>query len=451
MFVSALRTVAVPFLVVAAIFAGSGLLFAQIEGPERGVVPIAATGDLEVTGIEVDVEGDDAFDARAKGWKEAQRKAWTKLYARSHGGAKSSLPDGTLNSIVSAIVVEQEQIGNKRYKARLGVLFDRARTSAFLGMGGQISRSPPLLVMPIHWTAGTASVFEQQTEWQRAWAKHNFGESPIDYVRPYGTGAESIVLTAGQANNRSRQWWRGILDQFGAADVIIPIARLDYEYPGGPVTGYFAARSGPDNRFIDSFVLRVGSSDEIPAMFDKAVERMDGLYARALSQGMLKTDKSLVSDPFDLGALEEQIQKEIEAIEKSGGLPAASRRPTDNGSNTATTESGSTENASANQTSRVSIQFDTPDASAFGAAQSSVRSVPGVASAAVSSTALGGVSVMQVTYNGDIAALASALRARGWQVQQGAGALRIRRPGGAAPTPQPAPPPAQDEPQDGEE
>ncbi|MBF6602423.1 MAG: hypothetical protein ITG03_05585 [Sphingorhabdus sp.] len=40
---------------------------------------------------------------------------------------------------------------------------------------------------------------------------------------------------------------------------------------------------------------------------------------------------------------------------------------------------------------------------------------------------------MQVTYSGDLAGLASALRSRGWQVQQGAGVLRISR-GGAGST-----------------
>jgi hypothetical protein len=58
-----------------------------------------------------------------------------------------------------------------------------------------------------------------------------------------------------------------------------------------------------------------------------------------------------------------------------------------------------------------------------------------VRSAQTASLALGGVSVMRVTYEGDIGVLASALSARGWQVQQGLGTLRIRR---GAPAPAPA-------------
>jgi len=47
---------------------------------------------------------------------------------------------------------------------------------------------------------------------------------------------------------------------------------------------------------------------------------------------------------------------------------------------------------------------------------------------------------MRVTYDGSQASLRAALEARGWQVQEGAGVLRIRRGGGAA-TPSSAPAP----------
>ena len=65
--------------------------------------------------------------------------------------------------------------------------------------------------------------------------------------------------------------------------------------------------------------------------------------------------------------------------------------------------------------------------------------VPGVSSASTTSLALGGVSLMRVTYNGSQAGLRAALEARGWQVQEGAGVLRIRRGAAAPPAGQPIP------------
>jgi hypothetical protein len=406
--------------------AAAGLVYAQLEGTDRGVAPLASSGDFEVFGVEVDSRGKNAFEARQKGWEEAQRKAWKMLYARTQGGETAGLSDSALNNIVSAIVVEEEQIGPTRYIARLGVMFDRARTGQILGVGGRRLRSPPLLVLPIMWSGGSPQVFENRTEWQKAWARFRAGDSAIDYVRPYGSDSESLVLTAGQAERRNRQWWRTILDQFGAADVIIPIVRMEYEYPGGPVTGRFSARYGPDNKYIDSFALKTKSSEGIPAMLDQAIVRLDKIYSSALSRGVLRTDKSLIieDDAFDLEALEREIEAELAS--ESGDNAA-----TTSGDNGAGMESAAPV-TSVGPATTVTVQFDTPDVGAVSRGESAVRSVPGVSSASTSSLALGGVSVMSVSFTGNLADLASALRARGWQVQQGAGALRISRPGAAS-------------------
>ena len=403
------------------------VVYAQLEGTERGVAPLASSGDFEVMGVKVDVKGENAFDARKKGWEEAQRKAWKMLYKRTQGSETSGLPDSTLNTIVYAIIVEQEQIGPKRYIATLGVMFDRARTGSILGVGGRRLRSPPLLVLPVMWSGGSPQVFENRTEWQKAWARFRSGDSPIDYVRPYGSDSESLVLTAGQANRPSRRWWRNILDQFSAADVIIPIVRLTYAYPGGPVRARFTARYGPDNKYIDSFTLKVARSEDIPKMLDQGITRLDSIYSSALSRGILKTDRSLIiEDPFNMDDLNlEDFDIGADTVTDTGESDAS-----ESAAGNGTTEAGGeTPTAAPASTTSISLQFDTPDVGAVGRGESSVRSISGVTSASTSSLALGGVSVMNVTYRGDIATLAQALRAQGWQVQQGAGALRISRPG----------------------
>jgi hypothetical protein len=290
-----------------------GIVIAQIEGPKRGINPIASNGDFEVTGVSVNVTGDNAQEARQKGWEEAQRLAWSALWRRTHGGAGASLSDSTLDGIVAAIVVEEEQIGPRRYVAKLGVLFDRARAGQLLGVSGVVRRSAPLLLMPITYSAGAPTLFEQRTSWQRSWAKFRTAESRIDYVRPSGAGGESLLLNAGQIDRRSRGWWRTILDQFGAADVIIPIARIERQWPGGPVIGRFSARYGPDNKFLGSFTLRTANSSGIPGMMDQAVVRMDQLFQSALESGRLRADASLV--------LEQQVVEEEELETEAEEVP----------------------------------------------------------------------------------------------------------------------------------
>ena len=135
---------------------------------------------------------------------------------------------------MSGIVIDNEQIGPNRYIARLGVLFDRARTGQMLGVSGEIQRSAPMLVIPVMMTGSAAYSFEFRNDWQRAWAQFRTANSAIDYVRPSGSGIDPLVLNEAQTQRRGRGWWRMLLDQYGAADIVVPELELRRLYPGGP-------------------------------------------------------------------------------------------------------------------------------------------------------------------------------------------------------------------------
>lgn len=418
----ALRRFSVPLPLVLVFVLALGLaamLRAQIEGGERGVPPIDSSSSFEVSGIDVDVYGPNADAARLAGWREAQRKAWDALWARTHGGARGpGLSDSALDAIVAGIIVEDEQIGTRRYIARLGVLFDRARAGSILGTSGNLLRSAPMLVIPVQFSGGVPQSFETRTEWQKAWARFRTGNSPVDYVRPTGTGVDSLVLTPSQTWRPGRTWWRLLIDGYGAADVLIPQVQIERQWPGGPVIGRFYAFHGPDREYLGGFVLRVESGDGLPKLMDEGVKRMDALYVRALQEGRLVPDPSLIVEP---AATEEELEElEGEILEES-----------------ATIETG----ALGVGVSAFNVQFDTPDVGSVSAGEAVLRSIPGVRAAQTASLALGGVSVMRVTYEGELGVLAAALQARGWQVQQGVGTLRIRR-GAPAAAPSPAPTPS---------
>ena len=296
-------------LLAGALLGAGGALYAQLEGADRGVPPIDSSSTLEVTGIEVDASGKTSEEARLEGWRQAQRLGWAALWANSTGRPASQAPDlsdSVLNTIVSGIIIEQEQIGPKRYIARLGLLFDRSRAGQMLGGGqGVVRRSAPMLVIPVMQTGSTLYSLEFRNEWQKAWARFRTGGSAIDYVRPTGSGVDPLLLNAAQTHRPGRAWWRILID--------------------GP------AATGP---------VPVGAA------------------------------------------------------------------------------------------SAFSIQVDTPSAAAVSQAELSVSRINGVTSALTTSLALGGTSVMRVTFVGDSAALQAALQAQGWTVQGSGNTLRITRPGG---------------------
>lgn len=390
-----------PVVAVTALALGTAALVAQDDG--RGVAPVDSSGSYEVSGIAVDVSAKTAQAARLGGWRLAQRKAWAQLSQRLGGGG-AAVGDGTLDQMVSGIVVEREHIGPNRYIAKLGVLFNRARAGSLLGISAYADRSPAMLVIPVQVSGGVAQVFEQRGDWQAAWARFRTGNSAVDYVRPTGSGADALLLTIGQTNRPGRGWWRTIIDQYGASDILIPTVTLYRQWPGGPVIGSFVARHGPDNAVLGSFVLRVGTTAGLPQLLDAGVARMDALYQRALREGSLDPDPTLSPPPAPEVVVPEDAlttgDGDVDAILSDLG----------------------------GQGIPVSVQFDTPTASTVANTESAMRGVAGVRSAQTTSLALGGVSIMRVVFDGDPARFRAALEGRGYQVFGSGTTVRIRRP-----------------------
>ena len=88
----------------------AGTVFAQLESGDRGIPPIDSASTLEIGGIKVDVAAKDAESARLAGWRLAQREGFRKLWAQLHRrpiDEAPTLPDSTLDDIVSSIAIER--------------------------------------------------------------------------------------------------------------------------------------------------------------------------------------------------------------------------------------------------------------------------------------------------------------------------------------------------------
>jgi hypothetical protein len=399
-----------PWLIAALIallgLAAGGVLFAQMESGERGILPLDSSGTLEIDGIHVDVGGKDAQSARYSGWRIAQREGFRKLWAKSHGLPESqapSLSDSTLDDIVSSIIVDREQIGPNRYIADLGILFDRARAGELLGIPGVSDRSQPMLLIPVTVSAGSMTSVELRNPWQRAWAQFRTSQSPIDYVRVSGLGVDPLLINAAQSARPGRAWWRNILDLYGAADILVAEVTVHRLYPGGPATARFIGRHGPDGQIVGTFQLSAPNSAGLAAMMEEGVRRMDQLFTAAYQAGALRRDSTL-------------------------NLPPPPPPP---------------EELAQEQHAPVTFQVSVaaPNAATYNSALAHLRAVPGVTSVQQVNIALGDISYFYITYRGDIATIRSVLIARGWGVDIVSGGLRmyVRRPTAPASQQQPSP------------
>jgi hypothetical protein len=397
-----------------ALLAIGGTLVAQMESGERGILPIDSSGTLEVTGIHVDVGGKDAASGRYAGWRIAQREGFKKLWAKQHGRPVSEAPnlsDSALDGLVSSIIVERENIGPTRYIADLGILFDRARAGELLGVAGEVRRSAPMLLVPVLVTGGAAISVEIRNPWQRAWAQFRTSQSPVDYVRVSGMGVDPLLVNAAQTRRPGRGWWRNLIDLYGAADILVAEVSLQRLYPGGPAYARFIGRHGPDGEILGGFDLKARDSADIPRMMAEGVQRMDELFTRALAAGELQRDPSLI-----IVEPPPPVEDELASIKPVATLPPRG----------------------------IQVQILTRDDAGLATVGAALRSIPGVEGVGT----LGGQSgwsLLMVNFRGDNAALASAMRARGWSVSDVGTTLRVV-PGLPVPAPATTPSPTPGQP-----
>lgn len=279
------------------------IAYAQLEPGDRGIPPVETTENLLVTGIRVDVSASSGENARLIGWRLAERKAWQLLWdKRNDFDRDDNLKDPTtpfsdkkLDSIVSSVVVEKEEISANRYIATLGVEFDRARGGALLGLRKNHHHSSPMLLVPLTWTAGAPISFEWRNAWQKAWAEFKTSHSHIAYVRPTGDNLDPVLLNATQLGSHNKAQWQNILEQYGASGLLTPEIRLHYSWPGGPVSVSFLAKYGIDQKILGHFTLKTASVENLPVLLKQGVEHIDAIYMMALFGGNLENDQTFIS------------------------------------------------------------------------------------------------------------------------------------------------------------
>jgi hypothetical protein len=182
-------------------------------------------------------------------------------------------------------------------------------------------------------------------------------------------------------------------------------------YPGGPAFARFAGFHGPDKQLVGSFTISAPAGASTLQVMRAGAERMDRMFADALADGRLVRDRSLdIPEPPPPPEVVEEI-------------PVQQARPW-----------------------AYQVQIVAPDVNIYNFAMAHLRTTGGVRQVVPVSINPGGVSYVNVTYQGEVSGLRSALAARGWSVEQNGYVLRMSS-AGNAPPPLAPPPPPQPQPQ----
>ena len=232
-------------------------------------------------------------------------------------------------------------------------------------------------------TGSSFQTFESRNEWQRAWARYRTGNSPVDYVRPTGSGIDPLLLNVTQTRRPGRGWWRMLLDQYGAADVdragsaseAALSRRARRSAPSSPATAPTTGCSASS---------RCGSrtAPRSRACSTRASAASTCSTAGPSPPGQLTPDPSLiVPEP----PLVEEIEEE-EATRSRRPQPAAAAARL---------------HAGRRRDRRFGSRSTRRTRRRSAAAELAVSRVPGVTSAFTTSPSVGGTSAMRVSYMGD--------------------------------------------------
>jgi hypothetical protein len=241
---------------------------------------------FSVEGIEVDVVGPTAEDARIGAFREAAKKGWKRLWDRlvdaNYKGSAPSLSDGDVRSYVTSIDVSKERMSSTRYIATFRIFYDPSavrRALAGAGAGYSGARNKAMLLLPMLIDGGAASVYEPGNIWAQAWARFPLLRSKVDYVRADGTLADLALLNPTEVMLRDPDRVRAMINRYRADGIVVARAHISRSYPGGPVTGRFSGYTMSSPGAVTQFVLRVPSDREIPNMFDDAIRRLDVVFS----------------------------------------------------------------------------------------------------------------------------------------------------------------------------
>ena len=196
--------------------------------------PVTAADDdlFEVLDIKVDETDETAAAAREKALQAGERLAWDKLVQRFVDPGQRRLPQFSKQEIGDAIKdfwISGEKTSPVRYLATLNYNFKPQRVENLLASRGvrfTMTRSDPLVVVPIYLAEGGSLLWDDPNPWRQAW-QHLRLRSLLSLRVPQGDLGDLSTIAVDQALAGDRARLAELAQRHGAADALVAIAKVE--------------------------------------------------------------------------------------------------------------------------------------------------------------------------------------------------------------------------------
>jgi uncharacterized protein DUF2066 len=221
-----------------------------------GPAPAADDDLFEVLDIKVDETDETAAAAREKALQSGERRAWDTLVQRFVDPQQRRLPQFSQQEIGDAVKdfwVSGEKTSPVRYIATLNYNFKPQRVERLLASRGvrfTITRSDPLVVMPVYTADGTSKLWDDPNPWRQAWQGMRL-RGLLTLKVPQGDIGDLSIVGVEQAVAGDRARLAELAQRYEAADALMTLAKVE---PG----------STPDSQQLKVTAIRYNLSTTQP-------------------------------------------------------------------------------------------------------------------------------------------------------------------------------------------
>jgi hypothetical protein len=233
-----------------------------------------------VTGIDVDVTGADAVQARQQGIREARRRAIQQLVERivpPEDRAKvPQVDEAQLESMVRGVEFVRERTPPNRYIATLNVVFAPEPVKAWLGGAGAtvVETVPrPALVVPLWKGQAGVEPLDDRNAWRDAWQQLDSAGSAVPVTVMRGDQTDQNAMAAEEAYVGDVSALARLNDRYRAPLIIVAVVEGDKESGGLTVGGLrYDAQTGARTEIPR---VPVANAGELPDAVRKMHAKLD--------------------------------------------------------------------------------------------------------------------------------------------------------------------------------
>ena len=197
-----------------------------------GPAPAADDDLFEVLDIKVDETDETAAAAREKALQIGERRAWDTLVQRFVDPQQRRLPQFSQQDIGDAVKdfwVSGEKTSPVRYIATLNYNFKPQRVERLLASRGvrfTITRSDPLVVVPVYAEDGTSKLWDDPNPWREAWQGMRL-RGLLTLKVPQGDIGDLSTVAVEQAVAGDRARLAELAQRYEAADALVTLAKVE--------------------------------------------------------------------------------------------------------------------------------------------------------------------------------------------------------------------------------